>query len=161
MAWKLKDMSPDAIEFCRVFGAFEYAMKRVGFAENGAEGSNAKANWTSFEEALGEDLFAAVAAMQPTNLMIQRPPGRLTLQQAGPQWDYPDAQVMTTKRLMRAVRDARNNLFHGEKYGTERDEALLRAGTDVLNKAREHTAGKPTFVSFNQFLHESLTASAQ
>jgi len=153
-------MSPDAIEFCRVFGAFEYAMKRGGFAGNGAAGSNAKANWTSFELVLGEDLFVAVAAMQPVNLMIQRPPGRLTLQQLGPpQWDHPTEQVTTTKRLMRAVRDARNNLFHGEKYGTERDEALLRAGTAVLRKAKEHTAGKAAFAQFNQFLSESLAAS--
>lgn len=64
-------------------------MKRGGFAENGAAGSNAKADWTSFEEALGEGLFAVVAAMRPVNLMIQRPPGRLPLQQQGlPQWDY-------------------------------------------------------------------------
>ena len=154
-------MSPDAIEFCRLFGAFEYAMKRGGFAENGAAGSNAKASWTLFEEALGEDFFAAVAAMQPVNLMIQRPPGRLTLQQPGPQWDYPAEPVATTKRLMRAVRDARNNLFHGEKYGTERDEALLRSGTAVLQKAQQCTAGKAAFTLFNQFLHESLAASGE
>lgn len=155
-------MSPDGIEFCRVFGAFEYAMKRGGFAQNGAVGANAKADWTSFEEALAEELFAAVAAMQPTNLLIQRPPGRLTLQQPGPpQWGYPTEQITTTKRLMRAVRDARNNLFHGEKYGTERDEALLRAGIAVLHKAHAVTAGKAAYVLFNQFLGESLAASAQ
>ena len=155
-------MSPDAIEFCRLFGAFEYAMKRGGFAISGDAGSNARADWTSFEEALGEGLFAAVAAMQPVNLMILRPPGRLTLQQQGPpQWAYPAEQVATTKRLMRAVREARNNLFHGEKHGTERDEALLRAGTAVLHKAREHTANVAAFALFNQFLSESLAVSEQ
>lgn len=154
-------MSPDGIAFCRLFGAFEYAMKRGGFAVNGQAGANAKANWETFGEAIGEDLFVAVAAINPPNLMIQQPPGRLTLQAAGPpQWEYPAVQVTTTKRLLRSVCDARNNLFHGEKYGTERDEALLKAGTVVLQAAQAISAGKNQLANFRQFLAESLNASA-
>lgn len=125
---------PDvAFEFVRTFARFEDALKRIGYLKNRPI---AEADWGAFARDLDESFFDEVRQAPQAATFVNRPPKALdnTLS-----WidAHPVADVAT---LFSALRRARNNLYHGNKFigdpsGDDRAKQLLIESLWVLNHA--------------------------
>ncbi|MDP3492873.1 MAG: hypothetical protein Q8R82_07145 [Hyphomonadaceae bacterium] len=154
-------MYPQAMEFARLFGAFEYAMKRGGLHCKGTKwktGKPAAADWTTFVLMLPADFFAKASLLPQARHLIDHPPRKLVMgpEDGPPVWgDFPAASTDAAK-LVDHLKDVRNNFFHGDKTATDRDVDLLVAGTAVLMLMRSMTVGQEALKAFHGKLNEMV-----
>lgn len=128
------------------FSRFEYSLKRSGLLVKGRD--DAKPDWDSFAVRIRDQLSRTEASVAPAiQLLISRRPKKQVVTPSGVL-----AWRETTRApgealesyVLRLVRLVRNNLFHGGKFpypdgpiqDQARDEALLRAGLNVLHYCR-------------------------
>ena len=141
------DVSPDALErdlvynFFWKFSVFECALKREGFLRAGRNNA-AQPGWYEFGKSLlgrfGEvqaagftEAVRTLTASSPRRQVVRE--GRLAWETLERQPDEPEEVF-----VLRLLKTARNNLFHGGKYPdgqveeVARDRAILEAGLAVL-----------------------------
>lgn len=111
---------------------FEFALKEAGFV-NGIEGSAVGAGWTEFETAAdlagAYDRLRAIDAVRP---IFALPPRKQLRTGSGFEWSAP-LPVDNIQQVSTAIRQIRNNLFHGGKTGADpRDDELCDAATAAL-----------------------------
>jgi hypothetical protein len=128
------------------FSVFECALKREGFLRLG-QNDAAQPDWNGFAEAIrgrfgevrAEEFQDAVRTLKdasPRRQVVRD--GRLGWESIQPRDAEPEE-----KFVLRLVRTARNNLFHGGKYPdgpideVARDKAILRASLGVLEGCYE------------------------
>jgi hypothetical protein len=151
-------MLPQAEQFARMFGSFEYAMKRTRFRkkkEEPQDGKPAEADWDKIATALGAQFLAAFKQAEPHNLLLEHPARKLVIDGDSVRWDDRPLPT-TTQQLIRKVCDVRNNYFHGEKNGSERDVELVLSATSVLRAVLHDFEAKPDLDDFRAFLNEAM-----
>ena len=132
------------LEFYVVFSRFEYALKKAGYVASGNRA--AQIDWRRFANAPGHaDRFEERAAddhfVKAVSYLLEYPP-RLRRKRGGElDWEDRSNNPLGSTNLGRAVqalKDTRNNLFHGDKDPLfpdgqgRRDRELLRHGVLVL-----------------------------
>jgi hypothetical protein len=139
-------------QFFVTFSRFEYALKRAGFI-TGDRHDNAWPDWDRFaREKLGERIFEVMDAKftEARLYLLQEPPQRQIFIKSSKniQWQANSkrSEEGDSEYLLRLVKDARNNLFHGGKYPlpdgpisdqTLRNSQLLQACLTLLEKSLE------------------------
>jgi hypothetical protein len=138
-------------QFFVTFSRFEYALKRAGFVK-GDSYDNALPDWGRFAR---EKLNAQIADItdaeftKARSYLLQEPPRRQTFVKSNKSMQWRANSKRSSEGegeyLLRLVRDARNNLFHGGKYPspdgpvndqTLRNSQLLQACLTILEKCR-------------------------
>lgn len=133
----LNHLPPAAVSFFVLFSRFECALKRAKYIR-----SDASADWDAFARDLGKQFFDQVRTANRAQTLLEAPPKKQVVINHELAWK-PMGKPDTSQELFRAIRRARNNLFHGGKYSTgfeadvSRDQALLEEATWVLHKALE------------------------
>ena len=131
-AYPVPRASAAAIELMACISRFEFALKEAGYII-GAEGGTAHPGWTMFAPvAAAAGRFEALSENPETRLLIDAPPRKQLRVGDGLTWSPPIA-VGNMQQLTEAIRQVRNNLFHGGKAGgNRRDDHLCRAATAAL-----------------------------
>jgi len=124
----LNGLPPDqTLRFFATFARFEFAMKQCGYLHWTDHGETAQACRERLGASLPADFFASVRDGRLAPTLIARPPKNL-YDQAPP--------LTTTRQLLNAVWQVRNNLFHGNKmYPADRarDAALMQNALAVID----------------------------
>lgn len=136
-----------ALELFVVFSRFEFALKR---SRTYAAISNGRVipDWDGFAKDLGSKFWDEIFAKEVASALISNPPKKQVLLANGELGWKDVSAVKNTAELFLAIRQARNNLFHGAKYqhgsssgrvdfveGSERNDALLAESLAVLTLA--------------------------
>jgi hypothetical protein len=143
------------LSFFLLFSRFEYALKASGYFKRPNEirydpgrPPNAEPDWDSFAVSLRalfvrekeQDLTGAcdyLLAFPPNRQVILRDASGFTVAWETPVRPYNEMDI---EFMLRMVRNIRNNLFHGGKYGTgihenvERTERLIISSLRVLEE---------------------------
>jgi hypothetical protein len=124
--------SPAAIDLFACIGRFEFALKESGFVA-GAEGGNAGPDWGRFQALAGDrGAFDKLRSLEAARLLFDEPPSKQIRQGDSSTWS-PPLTVENMHDLGLAIRQVRNNLFHGGKAGANpRDDDLCHAATAAL-----------------------------
>lgn len=132
--YKMTDCFPDvAYEFMSAFARFEDALKRSGFLRNKR---TAEADWDGFARSLDKAFYEAIRNAPEASTLVGLPPKILDNSLS---W-IEGEPVTDAVTLFKALRRARNNLFHGNKFigdpaGDERAKQLLTESIWILNEA--------------------------
>lgn len=124
--------SAAAIRLFASMSRFEFALKEAGFVA-GPEGGNAAPDWTGFGDwAAAEGAFGRLGSIAAVRILIDEPPRKQVRRGNSFEWSDP-LEVRNLHELSTAIRQVRNNLFHGGKAGADpRDDALCEAATAAL-----------------------------
>lgn len=111
---------------------FEFALKEAGYV-NGAEGGNAGPDWTKFEGTAGKaGAFAGLKQIDAIKPLFEEPPRKQLRRGTSFEWGDP-MPINNLAEFGLAMRQVRNNLFHGGKTGANpRDDTLCEAATAAL-----------------------------
>lgn len=111
---------------------FEFALKEAGYVD-GPQGGRASPNWTEFEKEAGNaGAFAGLQQIEAVKPLFDEPPRRQL--RCGSTFEWGDPPPVTNlAEFGLAMRQVRNNLFHGGKAGANpRDDTLCEAATAAL-----------------------------
>lgn len=123
----------EAFDFFAVFSRFEYAMKFSALRQD----NRPEASWYKLAEALTASFYNAMKAAPEAAIYFANPPGQLALQDGTVQFVQVDPPRDGVE-LFKALKRARDNLFHGDKrHDNRRDADLMVAGLFILNRAYE------------------------
>jgi len=127
----------ETLRFFATFARFEFAMKQCGYLRWTEHGDTAQACRERLGEAMPGDFFESVRDAHLAPTLIARPPKNLYVQDdAQPQFGHQAPALTTTRQLLNAVWQVRNNLFHGNKmYPADRarDAALMHDALAVID----------------------------
>ena len=125
------------IDFFCVFSRFEYALKKANYLR--ASNRRAKPDWHKFIQASDDpQLFNQLRTNDHVRYLIDNPPWKQIVANGKLDWEDGEKPVDSLAKLIKAVVQVRNNLFHGGKsptrpiQGTERDEMLLQGALVVF-----------------------------
>ncbi len=129
---------PSAHKFVMLFARMERRLKDAGQLKQ--HKNVAEADWRAFARSLPSDFFSRVLESGRARNLINEPPrtrastGRVFI----PQFPRPLGDVV--ELFVKGVCRVRNNLVHGEKFGStgpewDRDEVLTREAHWVLEQA--------------------------
>ena len=136
--FEIPKMSDVAMEFFAMFARMEYALTRVPEFRRNNDG-RVEPDWNAFvETAAIRGLFSTLRANPDANEIIDKPPKQRLFDDHLP-WGPQPPPCTCMKQVCRAMKNARNNLFHGEKGNAEqpREQALLKAGICIMNAMLE------------------------
>lgn len=124
--------SSAAIRLFACISRFEFALKEAGFV-TGVEDAAVGVGWTEFETEAGRagayDRLRAIDAVRP---LFDEPPKKQLRKGSGFEWGAP-LPIANIQQASTAIRQIRNNLFHGGKAGADpRDDELCEAATAAL-----------------------------
>lgn len=140
----LSDLPAEAFRLMAIYARFECALMRRR-RPNGQSPTFSRDQGNQLiilyrdyvNEVVANDFFDRVIAFPVVKHLIQEPPRRRTVENG-----WVDAQPITDKPSMfKAVKQIRNNLLHGNKFGTllegeqDRDILLVKAAAEVLLRA--------------------------
>lgn len=136
-------VSPElALEFLAVFSRFEFALKVSNLRRPGD--GEAKADWAVFAEAVA-DTFDPQRTAQLTHAFMYltgEPLRHFAVENGALAWrpfNLPEG-LSQAGRVVRLIKQVRNNLFHGGKFapdpqaGSDRDSRLIQASLVVLRE---------------------------
>jgi hypothetical protein len=132
----------NAIVFFCLFSRFEFALKKAGFIR-GNPGQAAWPDWSTFGlQPKIQKLYQGLTQRASVRYIIDHPPKRQIVSEYGGklhlEWQDWIGRVENMEMLIEAVRQTRNNLFHGGKSATEpveraeRNEQLIDAAIEIL-----------------------------
>lgn len=123
----------EAFDFFAVFSRFEYAMKLGELRQD----NRPEASWHKLAKALAAPFYEAMKAAPEAKIYFENPPGQLELKDGVVRF-VPLDPPRDGLELFKALKRARDNLFHGDKrHDNRRDSALMVAGLFILNRAFE------------------------
>ena len=117
-------VSNSAVRLFATFGRFEFALKEAGFVR-ADHNRAAMPDWERFSKQERTDtLIAKIKGEGIAPELTMRPPQRQVVTQFG--WGWREVQPADdAASFLRAIRQVRNNLFHGGKSGPDpRDDRL-------------------------------------
>lgn len=122
------DIPAEAVRFFVRFSQFEYALKRIGYAEQ--NGSHVNILWDDFLAGKGD---ISASGNRSIDYYFNNPPAEFVLANVSTSpWQQRRVDVRDNKSLLRLLRNIRNNLFHGEK------PELVFGGSDAdLNRSKQ------------------------
>jgi hypothetical protein len=125
------------------YSRFEFALKECGYVTS--KPGIAYADWVSFarEDCLRDVMYEAAKNADVTELIQNPPRMQITNGKGSWGWDQENGKpVFTLKDFFEAIKQVRDNLFHGGKSGEDhRDEKLCRAAWAVLTLCLERHLG--------------------
>ncbi len=141
----LRDTPVEANQLLSTYSRFEHALKQRSRPNSNESQTYAKDNNGRVDillipyaqEQVAGDFWQRMAGMPQEGYLVQHPPRRWTVEQG---WQNSDA-VVDNRTLFRAVRQVRNNMFHGAKFrmlisgDQDRDVRLLKAASNTLLRA--------------------------
>lgn len=133
-----KELDHLAFSFFKLFAKYEYALKAIGFGLAGNKLA-AEADWDRFSNEVGAKVLAVTdgSVQSAIKYIFEHPPKRQVWVNGSVEWE----QVTNTERsaqiLFAHIRRARNNLYHGGKFGArwidpDRSQELLKASLHIL-----------------------------
>lgn len=124
--------SPAAVQLFACMARFEFALKECGFV-SGEEGKRVSPGWADFEAlAMQTNVLDRLSGSGRAQELLDQPPRRQLRRGNGFIWGDP-VPLRDARTLCGAVRQVRNNLFHGGKAGADpRDDALCDAAVVAL-----------------------------
>lgn len=133
------DLDKLAFAFFKLFAKYEYALKAIGYGLAGRKQA-AEADWDRFSTEVGIRLLSVIdedvkAAVQ---YIFEKPPKRQVWINNAVNWEVVPNDERSAQILFSHIRRARNNLYHGGKFGStwidpDRSQELLKSGIVVLN----------------------------
>jgi len=147
------DAKPDLLDrdlvfdFFWKFSVFECAMKREGFLASSGREESAEPNWKKFGESV-VGRFKDVHSdgfKEAVTTLEESPPRRQVVRGGRLAWEELNRRHRESHEefILRLVKTARNNLFHGGKYPDgliaeiARDRVVLKAALKVLEGCYE------------------------
>lgn len=127
-------ISDDRARFFAAYARFEFALKETGYIAP-VKGI-AYADWPRFaNDPSLSNLYQIVVADKDVQALVGEPPkSQLTLGDRQWYWGHSKSVGCSTSLLL-AVKQVRDNLFHGGKQGENpRDDQLCRAGWEVIRQ---------------------------
>ena len=126
------------LEFLATFARFEFALKKVGYAQG--DDSKVSPDWDSFARDVAQlDAVVLAPVLSACQYLQQHPPKKPVLQNGQLRWvDRRGTSSSAIGDVLLNVRTVRNNVFHGGKFPDGpvaeplRDEALIRDCLAVL-----------------------------
>lgn len=146
-ALEMYSSHPDVLAFIAGFARAEYALKEMGHVKRGGNGPNhhAEADWRGFAQSLAERFDAALDQLPGSkarvNYLLDQPPKKQGFVAGGHRggtyewWNWTPFGDSTAEKAINAMKQVRNNLFHGGKNAAEqrdRDLRLVASGLTVL-----------------------------
>lgn len=129
------------------YSRMESALKQAGFVRPGPR-RIAQADWRRFaEEPCLSDVLATASCDPDVQAMIADPPRTQIVRADGRSLEWQEqfpVPLASLEDLLGAVKQVRDNLFHGEKHGDDpRDELLCRAAWTIIKLCleRHHEVG--------------------
>ena len=124
--------SATAIRLFSFMARFEFALKESGYVA-GEEGKRVSPGWDKFEaDVMKTNVFELLRASGAAATLLHSPPRRQIRCGDGLKWGDP-LQIGNARELCVAVRQVRNNLFHGGKSGADpRDNELCEDAVEAL-----------------------------
>lgn len=124
--------SVSAIRLFACMARFEFALKESGYVA-GDEGKRVSPDWARFEaDAMRSNVLERLRASDVATMLLDSPPRRQIRSGDGFVWGDP-LQIQNARQLCAAVRQVRNNLFHGGKSGADpRDDELCEGAVGAL-----------------------------
>jgi hypothetical protein len=124
--------SAAAVRLFACMSRFEFALKEAGYV-SGAEGRRASPNWTEFEKKAEQArAFTGLSQIDAVKPLFDGPPKKQLRSGMSFEWGDP-MPVGNFAQFGLAMRQVRNNLFHGGKAGADpRDDMLCEAATAAL-----------------------------
>lgn len=113
------DQSDLVLRFFLAFARFEYALKRVNWARRGPQGV-AQGNWDKVSGCLrnAEDADRRTV-FEAAPLLLKEPPKRQMYEKTKLSWRASSHSGDESERFIRALKQVRNNLFHGGKFSPQ------------------------------------------
>lgn len=139
MQHPIPPMSPRAVEFFAMFSRMEYALKRCDKFRSNRKGF-VEAEWATFAGDVRVDgLYTQLAQQCEANELVHLPPTQREISGHSLEWGKPPPKCKDMKDIIRALRNVRNNLLHGEKGCGEdaRDIRLFDSAIFVMNEMLE------------------------
>ncbi|XYK82630.1 MAG: hypothetical protein ROO70_10575 [Labrenzia sp.] len=147
----LLDTPLEAKQLLTTYSRFEHALKQRPRPNSNESQTYARDNngrvdillVPYVDEQVANDFWQRMTAMPLEGYLVQHPPRRWTVDQG---WQNAEA-VVDNRTLFRAVRQVRNNMFHGAKFrmllsgDQDRDINLLKAASLILLRAANEDAG--------------------
>lgn len=134
---EVRPLPPECNQFFAVFQRFEYALKKHSkFLMHEEVGSDARANWQEFGNALGDSFFDRIQKEKLADTLISCPPKKEIVVADGKCDFQVEKSPTRSSELFTAVCRVRNNLFHGGKPLIDtRSETLIKESLVVLDEA--------------------------
>lgn len=135
MIFPVPELTPEASRFVAMFSRLEYAMKRCPEFRQVKHGF-VEANWGAFQVCPEiAALYVPLDQLAEAGELIETPPMQRIEAGSGLPWGNPPPKCANMIEVVRALKNVRNNLFHGEKgvVQTPRDERLFSAAISVMN----------------------------
>lgn len=133
------NLSNLAFDFFYWFSRFEFALKENGYLKSHVPGENAEPGWDEFVNKWHEQYASSAEA----KLLLKSPPERQVVFE-GDELHWRPVGLGDCKsdlaRVVRLVKTARNNLFHGGKHGgagwddPKRTQELLETSLALLHQ---------------------------
>jgi hypothetical protein len=124
--------SEAAVRLFACISRFEFALKEANYVA-GEEGRRASPDWNRFErDAMKTDILDRIRVSGAAAELLGAPPCKQLRHGDMVTWSAP-LVIETARDLCVAVRQVRNNLFHGGKSGADpRDDQLCADATTAL-----------------------------
>ncbi|MFH1158914.1 MAG: hypothetical protein V1721_08600 [Pseudomonadota bacterium] len=148
------------------FAKFEYALIRAGFFKEGRKVNNngsikiIGSDWNMFADKLPQDFYSKVKAQQEIQEIFKNggPKVWARLVDAAPQFHH-DTQISDAKTLIYACKHIRNNVVHGEKLQTDRNniqrnQLLLKDAELILKSAMREAPQVNGFDKVENIFHD-------
>lgn len=121
-------------------------MKKSGFRRE----QYPDAAWHSFAASLPKDFFQKMQNAKEARVYFEEPPDHLVLtSNDGVDWSGAPRFPADAASLFQSIKQARNNLFHGDKsHDNNRDNQLMEAALFVLNEAYKEAEKTDGFGGF-------------
>lgn len=144
----LNDLDKLAFNFFKIYSQFEFALKILGYIKNKEKNTtNIKIDWDKFSE---ENLKNILSSRDPDVIesceyLLKNPP-KIQFIENGSLTPYKDNLringLSSEMKLICNIRQVRNNLFHGGKFGelwfdTGRSKDLIYHSLIILNKIKD------------------------
>jgi len=134
---------PEWLKFFLIFTRFEYALKRSGyvFSQRTGDKGYAEADWKKYCKDVEDDFEKCkckhLDLAEAVKYLEENPPKRQVLKDGKLEWAPMNHDGRDYESLIYAVKQVRNNLFHGDKQisspkDPSRDSELMKNSTIVL-----------------------------
>lgn len=134
------DLDQLAFAFFKLFAQYEYSLKVMGFGQAGRKQA-AEADWDRFANEVGLRLLDInqPEIVQAVQYLFEHPPKRQVWIDDAVQWERVPNEERSAQILFSHIRRARNNLYHGGKFGSrwidpDRSRELLSSALLLLER---------------------------
>lgn len=136
--------------FFAVFSRFEYAIKMSGMIKK--TGKTPYPDWSAFSDLMPNNFFSEVMSNPDMQHYKENPPKILCCNKRNEIFWKRPPEIKNNRDLFRSLKNARNNLFHGDKKNNDPDDnKIIASCLTILNMSYAKSAegfSNPSLVKF-------------